>query len=70
MTIEQLKKIKVGEIVAWRFMDPATNDDIVGIVISVQRRRSDTPFARVQCFDGSETGIGKLGMRDWMILTK
>lgn len=70
MTIEQLKKMKVGEIVAWRFKNATTNDDIAGIVISVRGQRSNTPYVRVQCFDGSETTIGKLGMRDWTILTK
>ena len=70
MIIEQLKKIKVGEIVAWRFKNATTNDDIAGIVISVGDQRSNTPYVRIQCFYVSETTIGKLGMRDWTILTK
>lgn len=70
MTIEQLKKIKVGDIVAWNYME---DNNMAGIVTSVSVRSNtpyNTPYARVQCYDGSETTIGKLGFRSWTILTK
>ena len=66
MTIEQLKKIKVGDIVAWNYME---DNNMAGIVTSVSVR-SNTPYAQIRCYDGSETTIGKLGMRSWTILTK
>lgn len=69
MTIKELKKIKVGDIVAWHYIALTGVNNMTGVVSSVHVR-GDHPYAYVRCFDGSDTTIGKLGMREWTILTE